>query len=210
MKCLYLEVINEEGDVTDILKGKISDIELDLLNKYLRYLVRLKQCTLCQKGMPRITSITWSKNGAVVEADEYKNSELFELLHLLRPLILKKEPASFSSVRAILSKAFKDKSFAKYLKSLQYMYDHGQLAAYMQWSVEGQPLFDDSLLRIWLNGTQYHTEEQKEQAWKALEAALCEKTARAVVMNQLCDKVNALLTLGGHIKTFTHLEDDDV
>ncbi|WP_198780138.1 hypothetical protein [Shewanella putrefaciens] len=76
----------------------------------------------------------------------------------------------------------------------------------MQVSIGEQKIFNDSLLRMWLNGTQYHTEEDKAVAWKTLEDDLTTENARAVVINQLKDRVYALFQLGHIVKEI--LSDD--
>ncbi len=125
----------------------------------------------------------------------YTNAELFELLHLLRPLILHREPASFSSVRAILGQCFRDKHLAAELKGIQFTFDHGHLARYMQIQIGEQKLFDETLLRLWLNGTQYHTDLEKAAAWRDFERSLTNDSARVLLMNQLRDKVNGLMLI---------------
>ncbi len=75
------------------------------------------------------------------------------------------------------------------------MFEDGELKSYMQISIDGQPLFDGSLLRMWLNGTQYHTDAEKAAAWKELEGSLKTENARALVMNQLHSRVKALFLL---------------
>ena len=65
----------------------------------------------------------------------------------------------------------------------------------MQIRLGSQPLFAESLLRTWLNGTQYHTDEEKALAWSKLEAVLGEPNAQALVQSQLHGKVLALLNV---------------
>ena len=70
----------------------------------------------------------------------------------------------------------------------------------MQVTIGEQKIFNDSLLRMWLNGTQYHTEEAKAAAWLTFEDDLKTENTRVIVMNQLKDKIYALLELGHIVK----------
>lgn len=66
---------------------------------------------------------------------------------------------------------------------------------YMQFSIGSQKLVDNSLLWNWLNGTQYHTDKEKADAWARLEASLTADNARALVISQLHSRVKALFML---------------
>ena len=87
------------------------------------------------------------------------------------------------------------REFGAHVKALRNLFENGELSSYMQISVGGQPLFDGSLLRMWLNGTQYHTDKEKAAAWSKLEGSLETENARALVMNQLHSRVKALFLL---------------
>ena len=113
----------------------------------------------------------------------------------LRHVILSQEAMSFEKVAALLGKRFSCSEFRYYLKDIRQLYEKGELSFYMRFSVDDQPIFDESLLRLWLNGTQYHTDEEKAVAWVKIERFFKPENARAVIMNQLHGKVNALFIL---------------
>lgn len=203
MTIIRLEERSEDGAVLDTLSGEVAESDWEILTRFLSHLDRAMDCTLIRRGIPGITGMKWELGGMKFNAESYSNSELHELLHVLRPLILHKEPASFGAVRATLGRCFKNKRFSNRLKELQNLFDHGQLADFMQISIGEQPLFDSSLLRTWLNGTQYHTEEEKAAAWCELEADLRAENARAIVINQIKGRVDALLLLAGIVRAIT-------
>ncbi len=66
---------------------------------------------------------------------------------------------------------------------------------YMQLAFNEQKLLDDFLLHIWLNGTQYHTDQEKAEVWTKLETGLTSENARAIVISQLHSRVRALFML---------------
>ena len=69
------------------------------------------------------------------------------------------------------------------------------MSLYLQISVGSQKLFAESILHTWLNGTQYHTDDNKAEAWSRLEASLGESNAKALVLSQLHSKVMALMNV---------------
>lgn len=180
---------------TFILKGKLLDAQWVILESFIEYLDRLKEAAIYRRGIPGIERMVWENGEQKIIGDPYTNSELYELLHLLRPLILHNEPASFSSVRAILGRCFRDKALAAELKEIQYIFDHGQLAQFMQIQIGKQKLFDETLLRTWLNGTQYHTDIEKAASWRDFKRSLSDESTRVLLINQLRDKVNALMLI---------------
>lgn len=203
MRTISLEERSNDGVILDTLSGDFSESDWKILIKFVSHLDRAMECSLVRRGVPRISSMKWEAGEMKFNAASYSNAELHELLHVLRPLILHKESASFGAVRALLGRCFKNKRLSARLKDLQHIFDHGQLAAYMQVSIGEQPLFDSSLLRTWLNGTQYHTEEEKAAAWREIEADLTTENARAIIINQLNDRLAALVLLGQIVRTIT-------
>ena len=124
-----------------------------------------------------------------------ENGELHELLHVLRPLILSREVTSFERITGILGKKFDSKKFRGHLKLQRTIFEDGELKLYMQISLNNQPLLDDATLKLWLNGEQYHTDEEKAATWKEIEKALTVENTRALVITQLQAKVKALFNV---------------
>jgi len=125
----------------------------------------------------------------------YTNAELYELLHVLRPVMLAEERASFERTLGLLGRRFKDKTFAQHQRSLKHIFEEGELSNYMQISVGDQKLLHNSVLRLWLNGTQYHTDQEKKDAWEKLEKSLNEDNARALAIELVHSRVKALFLL---------------
>jgi hypothetical protein len=146
--------------------------------------------------MPTISNISiTAEAGIKLTCAPYTNSELHEFLHVLRPVILQKEPASFQTVSNLLYSRINNLVLSDYLKRVQSMFEHGELRGYMQISLGDQPFFDKSILKLWLNAEQYHTDEKKADDWTKFEQSLTTENARALVMAQLHSKVKALMHL---------------
>ena len=170
--------------------------DLKLLRSFVELLSRVRKCTLLERGMPSISNIKWENDsGMTLTCAAYTNAELHELLHVLRPVMLQREPASFHNVISLLGRRFSNKKFSGLIKRLRKVFDNGELSLYMQISINDRPLFDKSLLDIWLNGAQYHTDAEKAAAWEAFETSLSTENARALVMSQLHSKVKPLFNL---------------
>jgi hypothetical protein len=196
MKQVRLVAKDLEGNPIEPMDGVFELVDLAVLNRFIELMSRVRDCALLQRGMPAISNIGFKQeSGLTLTCAPYTNAELYELLHVLRPVILKNEPASFHNISALLGRRFKNQNLASYLKLQRRVFEHGEHSLYMQITIGDQPLFDDSLLRLWLNAEQYHTDPDKSEAWRSLETSLRTDNVRALVMSQLQGKVTALFNL---------------
>jgi hypothetical protein len=195
MTTISLTLRDADNSVAGTVTGTFSEDDLVLTQKYVDAMTRVRNTELLKQGLPAITNMKWSPEGMEFSCEPYSDAQLFELLHVVRHVMLGQEPASFEKICALLGRRFADRNFGDHIKALRHLFENGELSSYMQISVGGQPLFDGSLLRMWLNGTQYHTDEQKAVAWGKLEGSLKSENARALVMNQLHSRVKALFLL---------------
>lgn len=196
-----LELRDDKNEIVGTVTAAFQPDDLTQFNQFVEAVQRLRNCALLQRGMPGIVNMEWTgEKGMKFTCAQYSDAELYELLHVLRPLILFKEATSFGKIAGLMGHRFSNKQFAQHLRALRSMFDHGELKAYMQISIGGQPLFDDSLIHTWLNGVQYHTDADKAKAWKEIEKSLSSDNARALVMNQLQSKVKAIFLLEHLVK----------
>lgn len=183
-------------DPVEAVSAAFDESEIALLRRYVEFVDRLRETSLLQRGMPSITNMDWKAGeGMKWTCPQYENRELHELLHVLRPLILSKEATSFERVAGMLGKKFDSEKFRSHLKLQRTIFEDGELQLYMQISLNDQPLLADATLKLWLNGEQYHTDEQKAATWKEIEKALTVENTRALVITQLQAKVKALFNV---------------
>lgn len=191
-----LGLATKAGDPLETTTATFDESEIDLLRRYVEFVDRLRETKLLRRGMPAITNMSWKPDeGMKWTCPSYENSELHELLHVLRPLILSQEATSFECIAGLLGKKFDSEKFRGHLKLQRTVFNDGELKLYMQISLNDQPLLDDATLKLWLNGEQYHTDEEKAATWKEIEEGLTIENTRAFVITQLQAKVKALFNL---------------
>jgi len=196
MMIVTLTLSDSEDTLAATVSGEFNDQDFQILRNFASQMNRVKEATLLVRGFSGITNMKWEAGaGMTFTCAPYTNAELYELLHVLRPVTLEEERTSFQKIIALLGKRFKDKTFAQHCRALRHIFEEGELSQYMQIQVGGQKLFHNSILRLWLNGTQYHTDQEKAQAWAKLEVALTERNARALAIGQVHSRVKALLLL---------------
>jgi hypothetical protein len=190
--------LSEDSSVVHTIAGDFSPEELDTLAQYVNLMRRIRTCALLSRGMAGFGGMKFDSSGITIRSSSPSpstDSELHELLHVMRPVTLEKERASFKNIRTILGRRFLSKEFAQFLKINKRIFRDGEMSLYMQVTVNTQKLFSESLLNTWLNGTQYHTYESEAQAWSKLETSLGEANAKVLVLSQLHSKVKALMNM---------------
>lgn len=190
--------LSEDSSVALTIAGDFSLEELDTLAQYVNLMRRIRACALLSRGMAGFGGMKFDNTGITIKSSSPSpctDSELHDLLHVMRPVALEKERASFKNIRTILGRRLRSKEFAQFLKINKRIFRDGEMSLYMQVTIDTQKLFSESLLNTWLNGTQYHTYDSEAQAWSKLETSLGEANARALVVSQLHSKVKALMNL---------------
>ena len=196
MKLVSLHLpISEDSSVSVVVAGDFSVEEFATLEQYTRLMARVRACALLSRGMGGFGGLTLDKSGLTIRSAPCTDGELYELLHLIRPITLEDETASFKNVAALLGRRLRDPNLLQFLKINNRVFRDGEMSLYLQISVGRQKLFAESLLHTWLNGTQYHTDSAKAESWSKLEGSLGEPNAKAVVLSQLHSKVMALMNV---------------
>lgn len=184
---------DDDGHADVTVAADFSDSDLMLLRRYLELIERVRSTALLERGMGGFKGFSWDRGKITITAAECSDRELHELLHVMRLVTLENEPSNFQRACAILARRIHDQPVREFLKDCGRAFRHGEMSMYMQFTLAGQPMFHESLLNMWLNATQYHSDTDKAEAWQALEASLTAPNARAVVVSQLHSKVLALL-----------------
>lgn len=196
MKTVHLDLPSNGDDTLALdIVTDFSAVELETLNQYTDLTQRVRDSTILQRGMGGFEGLSFDQAGLTIRSGTCSKPELHELLHVLRPVTLERERASFSIVSDLLLVRLLDESVNQFIRINQHAFQHGEMSLFFQVTVGEKQLFHESLLRIWLNGTQYHTDKNKAADWAALEATLGEPSAQAVVMSQLRSKVVAILNI---------------
>jgi hypothetical protein len=169
--------------------------EVALLRRFVALMERVRDTPWLRRGMSGFEGLTFDDSGLTLKAGECSDAELHALLHVLRPVTLERELSGYQRAAAVLGRRIGDPRVRAFLKACHRAFQDGEMSMYMQITIGSQKLFDKSLLDTWLNGTQYHSEPEKAEAWNSLERSLCASNSRAVVVAQLHSKVTALLNV---------------
>jgi hypothetical protein len=192
---LTISTANVDPPQTEKVDVELSDEQVKLLRRYSENVARLERSQLVQTGLPEITHIKMDHTGLTFTVSEFKYDDLCGLLHVARPLLLSAEPASFQKTMGVLGKQCDSTLFRKHLKNLWSIYETGDYGRYFQMRINDIPLFSDQAVKLWLNGVEYHQDEEKAAVIASIEKSLSEETTRKVFAATLCGRIRALFLL---------------
>ena len=196
MKTVVIRVAQGSDEFGTEVPLAISSTQAQLFTQYLSNVDRLDSARILNSGLPVVKTIRFEKGvGMSFDITEFEYSDVWELLHLCRPLFLCDEPASFEKTLGYFGRNGKGTSLAGWAKSVRIMYEKGPYQPYFQFSIGETPIFHERTLLAWLNGVEYHQDRDKAQKVKELEKALGENVARGMFVAQLSGRISAIYRL---------------
>lgn len=185
-----------DGSIVEKVSAQIEEGDITLFKKFVAAVDRVRKCKLLDRGMSGITNINFtSSDGVKISYSPVEDFELFELLHVLRPVILERENVSFQKISSLVKSRYRNENVSKYVKSQAEIFSNGELQLYLQISINGNPVLNRTTINNWLNGTQYHFDSDKSESWKTMEGHLGSENSKAVIIDLLYGKVKAVLNL---------------
>jgi hypothetical protein len=106
--------LSEDSSVVLTVAGNFSREELDTLTQYVNLMRRIRACALLSRGMAGFGGMKFDNTGITIRLSlpsPCTDSELHELLHVMRPVTLEKERASFKNIRTILGRRVRSEEF---------------------------------------------------------------------------------------------------
>lgn len=218
---------NDNTCLEELVDLTFDDNDLVLFTLFTENFNRLKTSRMIENDkIPVLEKISASSEQYLeIVFSDFEYQDVYELLHLLRPFILDKEPASFKKIYSIFEKKAEKTPLTSVLESIKNQYDKGDYQPYFQlthieysfpddneikdlsdeeiidlmFELESQEssinLFDNTTLLKWLNGMEYHQDKEKQKNVKQLDKALGKKTMRGVFICQLAGKIRAISKL---------------
>lgn len=185
----------DENNNKEEVLFSFNDIELEIINKFIENCKRLSQAKLIRTGLPSF-NIKWDREtGFKIQCTKYQYDHICELLHLLRPLILSSERASFDKIKATMGKKSANTILSKYMKVIGDVYKDGLYKRYVQISIKNIPLFQRETVNKWLNGIEYHQDKDKAEMVNKIKTALSDDDANSFFIAQLWGQIYAIFML---------------
>lgn len=203
-KSVVIRISESKDSVGQEVVLPTDDAQLKQFSSYLENHRRVREAQIFKSGFPVVKQVMFDKTeGIRFKVSEIHYGEVCELLHRCRPVFLSKEPASFEKVISFFGKHGSGTPLAAWTKRVRNMYEQGDYQPYFQVSISGTPLFHEKSLSTWLNGVEYHHDEEKAALIQKLEAELGRDTIRGVFVAQLSGRLKAIARLAHVVQLVT-------
>jgi hypothetical protein len=170
-----------------------------VLLRFLKFSNDLAEAEYVRAGMPFVASFQWSDIDGLTGPPLPPAIQIRELLHLLRPFVLEKEPTSMPRVCGILSRAFDHPYIRGKIKHARDTFLGRTSQTYYQMSIDDLVINSEQALQLWLNAFEYHRDEDKAEHFKKLHQTFPPEISKGFFLDLLADKVDSILWLSGFI-----------
>lgn len=169
--------------------------ELAILQDFCVVASRLKTAEALKDGVVRRSGIRWSTEEGWQVTSPLPEAQVRELLHLIRPFVLKKERTEYPSVTKLLGRRITDPKVRRDLREARKIFAGGVSRFHYGIFANGVMLNCEPVFHAWINGYEYHQDVEK----RALIESLCPGTSfefgRGLLVDILLDKALLVLDL---------------
>lgn len=191
-----------EGQAAIQIEAEFIDGDFKILEMFLQQYAELSKSGPLQRGLPCHVVLNFSEaEGLSSKGDLPSEDDLSILLHLLRPFILNKEPASFNRVCGILKKQFSNPHLRILISQEQEVYTGRRLQRTMKISSDEVIINSEKVLTDWLNSYQYHRDLSKRQKIDKLFEYIPKDFLKGLLVCLVFDKVGAIRDIAKIIRT---------
>jgi len=176
---------------------QLEPADVELLRSYAAQVGALETLRLFRtEPVPRLQRLSCTRErGLVFEFAEADKEDVFAALHMARPLLLEREPASLIRVIGLLGRCANGPHLRQQLKRLRARYAQSWTGQHVELSVGDAQLLTSEAFWLWLNGAQYHRDHDKRMRLQPLEEALGEDTLFKLMLNHFMDKTDVIRQL---------------
>jgi hypothetical protein len=177
---------------TEAVSVDIPADEWQLLLDFASYADQLESSEFLSAGISDHCEIT--VDGSIrVTRDLPPTSQVRELLHVLRPLILQGEPTSYVRVVGILSRRIDHHLWRGFIKGYARSFRADNSQEFFTVKVGNLVLNSEEALDLWLNGYEYHRDRDKRDRLAASVGSEVTDASRALFVDLLGAKAEAML-----------------
>jgi hypothetical protein len=198
MPIRYRIVLRRSDDGPDeVCTGEISDEDWRLFTTFRDFAEELRSAEWVRQGLDSRYSIGTEPGRGVVATVPKRPSDtaLRELLHLIRPFVLKKEDTHFPKVSGRLWKYFNHPHLQNLLAHWRSVFSGEEMRRYFTITVHQLDISDDRTLSLWLNAFEYHRDAEKREEFLQLHGGPPDELTLSVFRDMVASKAEAVFWL---------------
>ena len=181
----------EETDATISLEGTLGDAEWELLRECMACVDEMSKTRLVKDNMASSLRLEGDESGLVrvaVKLPPWEDVQAF--LHVLRPILLKKEATNFYKVCNLISKEFNHPYFRGLIVVQREMYNGKRLQEQFEITSNDVLLNSEEVLQQWLNAYEFHRDKKKKSFIDSLHQLLPLEASKAIFLSLLTEKAS--------------------
>jgi hypothetical protein len=198
----YVKATNTVTGEVEEQSGTFPDEEWRRLTQFLTNANRLASCRMAESQHQLSWGIAAEKGEpARFRASLPPEDDIAAFLHYLRPFVLEKSPTNFTKARKIMARRVTLPAVRRYLDRLLAIYSGEDIAFKIEVGSRAGELVvnSDDTIRKWLNGMEYHHDDDKDAEIRAMYEVFPEPAARALLVYCMLQRASAIGKLGAMI-----------
>jgi len=196
---LFIKLDGNEVKVTE--SGEFTDNEWNVLKSFHDEAKQMFQSEAISSMKSNI-DMSWDRERGITDNSNLpSDDDLYSLLHRLRPFVLQNEPIHFYKVINILRKHFIQKESQAGLVFMKDLFSSKIFRSQVEIRFNNDTIINsDETLDKWLNGFQYHRDNQKIAQIREINELLPNNTMKGIFVHMLIDKGKAIKNLAKTIE----------
>lgn len=185
-----------DGRETVALRFQVSAEGEAVLRQYVEQTDDVLKAIQRVGGLPVELNISFQQGeGLRFNTVEPTEDQRAVILHKLRPMLLKKEPASFDRACAVVSRSTDHEFMSAHLRRLRDVYNGTDLRSTVIISRGETVLNSEAAFEHWLNGFEYHRDADRAAVITDADALLPLEAIRPLYLTMLQEKLKAMTLL---------------
>lgn len=198
----HIRVTREVSGEIEEQSGEFSDEEWRRLAEYLENSRRLAACRMAQSQADLNFKIGGARGEPTrIEATLPPEDDIAAFLHYLRPFVLQNSTSSFTRTRSIIAQRITLLPVQSYLKRLKAIYAGKEIPFVIEIGSRAGRLVlnSEEAMNKWLNGLEYHQDDDKRDTVLSAFEVFTAPAARAMLLYCLLQRASAIGKLGAMI-----------
>jgi hypothetical protein len=196
-----LRIHRQTGEMIEA-QGSFPEAEWRVLVRYAEYAEQLQQNPIGRQG----AAVAFTIRGTAGSGLEYEvgalppDDQFDAFLYRLRPFVLQSEPTAFGRVTGILLHRLAHPVARDLLSQHRALFTGESFQSLFTVTINDLVINSEKALRLWLNGFEYHRDEDKRAALEAIAPMMPLEAARAIFFYMMLDKAKAVRGVAGIVR----------
>ncbi len=188
-------VLENQRDSTQLpVDGQFDDMEWKALNDFILYAHDLAETSVIKSNKFHSQfKLVYNKSSGFSETVTMPDIDDIKLvMYKLRPFILERESTSFNRVCGIVYRNIRNETISRLLGVQQDLFQGKIMRQTYKIAIDDTVINSEDLFMKWVNGFEYHRDEDKRAQFEQYRHIFSEDKFRAIFVDFVIDKIRAI------------------